>query len=64
MFLFLAARIDHGHHASQPVLALHDTIEMARAVERVKNITKKGMLSKNSVGGRSPKKVFWKIFAY
>ena len=43
LLLFLAARIDHGHHASKPVLALHDTIELARAVKRAKKITKKSM---------------------
>ena len=36
----LAGRIDHGHHANKAFLALHDTVELGKAVEIATNITK------------------------
>ena len=44
MFIYLlstlAGRIDHGHHANKAFLALHDTVELGKAVEIATNITK------------------------
>ncbi|XP_066925295.1 alkaline phosphatase-like [Clytia hemisphaerica] len=38
VLLVEAGRIDHGHHASKPVLALHDLVEFNKAVTKAKEI--------------------------
>ncbi|XP_057299612.1 alkaline phosphatase-like isoform X1 [Hydractinia symbiolongicarpus] len=39
VLLVEAGRVDHGHHASKPFQALHDTVEMGRAVKKATSMT-------------------------
>lgn len=42
---YLAARVDHGHHAGKAVRAINDAVAMAKAVEKAVSMISKGRLT-------------------
>lgn len=42
---YLAARVDHGHHAGKAVRAINDAVAMAKAVDKAASMTSKGRLT-------------------
>ena len=45
LFISLAARVDHGHHAGKAVRAINDAVAMAKAVAKAVRMISKGRLT-------------------
>ena len=45
LFISLAARVDHGHHAGKAVRAINDAVAMAKAVEKAVSMISRGRLT-------------------
>ena len=41
-YIFLGARIDHGHHAGRAVRALNDAVAFSEAVKKAVEMVNKG----------------------
>jgi len=46
-FLISAGRIDHGHHASKPILSLHDAVQFNKAVAKAKQLVDPSKIFEN-----------------